>query len=100
MPATIVRREAMNLVETKAVSFSRPRESTSDHSASLQNPTEWRRDSPFFGSVGRRFVLDGVVIGGHGSAMEDQNIDIVDSSESHGFNRAEAVTKKRARMLW
>jgi len=39
------------------------------HRASLQNPTEWRRDSPFFGSIRTldRLLLDFLVgsIGAH-----------------------------------
>src|SRR6266566_3884304 len=32
------------------------------HSASLQNPTEWRWNSPFFGSVLLRFLLVGTAV--------------------------------------
>jgi len=51
MPAMVVPRETTDLIETTAVSFRRDRESTLLHSASLQNPTESRQNSPFFGSV-------------------------------------------------
>jgi hypothetical protein len=51
MPAMIVPRETTDMIETTAVSGRRGLESTMLHTASLQNPTEWRRDSPFFGSV-------------------------------------------------
>ena len=43
------------------------------HSASLQNLTEWRRDSPFFGSVPRCSVLDGGAI----VRIGDQKLEIV-----------------------
>ena len=55
------------------------------HSASLQNLTEWRRDSPFFGIVFRGSVFDGAAIlriGDHelniGSWGKEKNIVIVD----------------------
>jgi hypothetical protein len=51
MPAMTVPRETTDLIETTAVSGRRGLESTMLHTASLQNLTEWRRNSPFFGSV-------------------------------------------------
>src|SRR5260370_39252729 len=85
MPAMIVPRESTELIETTAVSFRRDRENTMLHSASLQNPTECRRNSPFFRSVLGRFVLDGPAIdsiGDHGvktdSWSKGRNIVIVD----------------------
>jgi hypothetical protein len=60
MPAMIVPRETTELIETTAVSVGSGQENTILQSASLQNPTEWRRNSPFFGSVLCRFVLDEV----------------------------------------
>ena len=62
MPAMIVPRETTELIETTAVSVGSGQESTILQSASLQNPTEWRRNSPFFGSVLCRFVLDEVAV--------------------------------------
>src|ERR1700731_546513 len=51
MPAMGVRWETMDLIEIKAVRFRTVQKSTMLHSASLQNPTEWHRNSPFFGSA-------------------------------------------------
>src|SRR2546427_12660488 len=51
MPAMIAPRETLDLIESTAVSFKSSPESTVLHAGSLQNPTEWRCDSPFFGSV-------------------------------------------------
>ncbi len=51
MPAMGVLQETTDLIETTAVRFRTVQESTTLHSASLQNPTEWHRNSPFFGSA-------------------------------------------------
>ena len=51
MPAMGVPRETTDLIEITAVRFRTVQESTMLHSASLQNPTERRRNSPFFGSA-------------------------------------------------
>jgi hypothetical protein len=58
MPAMIVPRGTLDLIETTAVSGSRGLESVTLHTTSLQNPTEWQWDSPFFGSVFERFRFD------------------------------------------
>jgi hypothetical protein len=59
MPAMIVPRETIDLIETMAVRFDSGKESTMLQRASLQNPTEWQRDSPFFGSIHGRHGSDG-----------------------------------------
>src|SRR2546425_4186744 len=51
MPAMNPPWETTELIESTAVSFTSSQESTVLHAGSLQNPTEWRCDSPFFGSV-------------------------------------------------
>ena len=85
MPAMVVPREILDLIETTAVSVGSGQESPLLHRARLQNPTEWRRNSPFFGSVRGRFVLDGPAIESTGdrevkfaSWSKGKNIVIVD----------------------
>ena len=85
MPAMIVPRETTELIETTAVSVGSGQESARLHRASLQNPTECRRNSPFFRSVLGRFVLDGPAIDSIGdhevktdSWSKGKNIVIVD----------------------
>jgi len=62
MPAMGVPRETTDLIETTAVRFRTGQKSPMLHGASLQNPTEWRRNSPFFGSDLRRFLLVGTAV--------------------------------------
>ena len=51
------------------------------HSASLQNPTEWGRDSPFFGSV-----LQGASVAGmRTSSSQFENIDISESDSQADY---------------
>jgi len=57
MPAMGVPRETTDLIETTAVNLRTGQKGAMLHSPSLQNPTEWRRNSPFFGSVPLRFFL-------------------------------------------
>src|SRR5260370_36894269 len=51
MPARNAQRETLDSIESTAVSVRQRREGVMLHGASLQNPTEWRRESPFFGRV-------------------------------------------------
>jgi len=62
MPAMIAPRETLDLIESMAVSFKSSPESTMLHAGSLQNPTEWQRDSPFFGSVLYRFPYTNLAV--------------------------------------
>jgi hypothetical protein len=62
MPAMVVRQETTDLIESTVVSAESGQESARLHRASLQNPTECRRNSPFFRSVLGRFVLDGPAV--------------------------------------
>src|SRR5437016_10813228 len=57
-----VPRETTDLIETTAVRFRTGQKSPMLHSAGLQNPTEWRWNSPFFGSVLLRFLLVGTAV--------------------------------------
>ncbi len=72
MPAMIVPRETLDLIETTAVRFGSCQKGTKLRSASLQNPTEYRRDSPFFGSVQRGATVTGMRV----PSSEVDNIDI------------------------
>jgi len=63
MPAAIVPREAADLIETMAVSFKSGQKGSMLHCESIQNPTERRQGSPFFGSALRRFCVDRPAIG-------------------------------------
>ena len=71
--------ETTELIESTAVSFKSSPESTMLHAESLQNPTEWRCDSPFFGSVLKRFFRDASPIG-HGG---DQKAKIKSRDQPH-----------------
>ena len=51
MPAAGVPRETSESIESTAVSVRSSQESPVVHAGILQNPTEYRRDSPFFGSA-------------------------------------------------
>jgi hypothetical protein len=95
MPAMIVPRETTELIETTAVSVGSGQESARLHRASLQNPTEWRRNSPFFGRVLCRFVFDGAAVGRMGGyelkivvrARAKERISLLwISGECHDFN--------------
>ena len=59
MPAMVVPRGTANLIESTVVSSRHVRNGALLLGASLQNPTEWRRDSPFFGSDFGRFPVEG-----------------------------------------
>jgi hypothetical protein len=59
MPAMVVPRGTANLIESTVVSGKHVRNRAMLQGASLQNPTEWRRDSPFFGSDFGRFLVEG-----------------------------------------
>jgi hypothetical protein len=69
VPATIVPRVKLDLIESTAVSSGRNQECSKLPAASLQNPTEWHPDSPFFGNLRTLdpLLLDFLVgsIGGH-----------------------------------
>ena len=99
MPAMGVPREATDLIETTAVRFRTGQKSTMLHSASLQNPTEWRRNSPFFGSVLRRFLLAGTA-GDPVIGAKDGISLLWIFGENYHFKPMEAVTKKRDSLLW
>jgi hypothetical protein len=74
------------------------------HGASLQNPTEWRRDSPFFGSDFGRFLLEGHRSTAMGtmklrevsfdSGSENENIDISDFRHTSQFRPMQTVARK------
>src|SRR3979411_3251375 len=57
MPAVSVPQGATELIESTAVSVTSGQGRTMLHRVSIQNPTEWRGDSPFFGSGPLCFVL-------------------------------------------
>ncbi len=57
-----VPRETTDLIETTAVRFRTGQKSPMLRRAGLQNPTEWRWNSPFFGSVLLRFLLVGTAV--------------------------------------
>jgi hypothetical protein len=75
MPAMIGPRGTLDLIETTAVSERRGLESTMLHTASLQNPTEWRQDSPIFGSV----IQDPSISVMRLTSTKIENIDISES---------------------
>jgi len=52
------------------------------HSASLQNLTEWRRDSPFFGSAPRGVNVSGMLI----PSNRVENIDISEFEPQSDFS--------------
>jgi hypothetical protein len=80
MPAMIVPRGIVELIETTAVSFKSVQKGSMLHRESIQNLTEWRRGSPFFGSVALRFLADGPALG----SMGDREVKI--GSWSRGKN--------------
>src|SRR5258708_39233662 len=103
MPAMIVPRESTELIETTAVSAESGQESARLHRASLQNPTECRRNSPFFGSVLCRSTFGVVAVGRMGGyelrivvrARAKERISLLwISGECHDFNPVYAVTEK------
>ncbi len=62
MPAAGVPRETSEFIESTAVSVKRDYESPMLHAGILQNPTEQRRDYPFFGSLLTGFPFAGLAV--------------------------------------
>ena len=95
MPAMGVPREATDLIETTAVSFRTGQKGTILHSASLQNPTEWRRNSPFFGSVLRRLLLAGTAV----DRVGDHEIKVCDGGEGRNIVIVNQCCPKKVRAV-
>ena len=97
-----VPRETTDLIETTAVRFRTGQKSPMLRRAGLQNPTEWRCNSPFFGSVLLRFLPVGTAV----DRIGDHEVRVCDwgkngisllwiSSENYHLKPMQAVAKKR-----